>query len=506
MVQPRSQKYLYFALFLLPAFILYSVFFVYPFLNGFYVSLTNWDGLTPRSPISMEAGEFESRILGNIKKEADKDFILSIYEQTPDGSSWSRLNLTGSARRRTEAILSRSGYEPEKNRFVGFQNYIDILKGNVSETFYPRFFDQNFYTITSNLPSEIAKDELEKNFFPKCTPLDRSVFENYYLDNGETWKLNSAYSEFSFEDMIWTIPEIEKKELIPPDTVASFITALKKTSTDRNITAMNNQVDAFLSAWELSFSSQLAVKGGANGLYSLGEVKAILAGKWNARGFDLGVIGFTLFFAVFSVIGINLVAFILALALDTGIRGQKYLRSIFFLPNVLSMIIVALVWKMLFYQLFPRLTGINLWLSDPVKTPWLIVLVAIWQGAGYYMIVYLAGLQNIPTDVTEAAKIDGASSAQRFRHITLPLLVPAITISLFLTVANALKSFDLMYAMVGGAAYTLGTVPMVLDIFFDAFARKHAGLATAKAMLLFVVIFAVTGIQLYVMKKKEIEQ
>ncbi|HNQ97662.1 MAG TPA: sugar ABC transporter permease, partial [Treponemataceae bacterium] len=119
---------------------------------------------------------------------------------------------------------------------------------------------------------------------------------------------------------------------------------------------------------------------------------------------------------------------------------------------------------------------------------------------------YLAGLQNIPTDVLEAARIDGASAFQRFRSITLPLLVPAITISFFLTIANALKSFDLIYAITSGSAYTFGTVPVVLDIYFDAFARKQAGLATAKAMLLFSIIFLVTGIQLYVMKKKEVEQ
>ena len=232
----------------------------------------------------------------------------------------------------------------------------------------------------------------------------------------------------------------------------------------------------------------------------------LFAEKWNSKGFDLGVVGFTIFFAFFSVIGINLLAFALALALDTGIRGQKVLRSIFFLPNVLSMVIVALIWKMLFFQMFPRITGIDQWLSDPAKTPWLIVLVAIWQGAGYYMIVYLAGLQNIPTDVVEAAKIDGASPWQRFVHITMPLLVPALTISFFLTIANALKSFDLIYAMTSGSAYTYGTVPLVLDIYFDAFARKQAGLATAKAMLLFFVIFIITGLQLYVMKKKEVEQ
>lgn len=506
MVQPRSKKYLYFAAFLLPALVLYSLFFVYPFLNGFYVSLTNWDGLTPRAPITFDAGVFESQVLSKIDKKADRDYLLTIYQQTPEGDSWSRLALTGSSRRRVERILSKVGYEPEANRFIGFQNYADILKGKVSESFYPRSFTQNFYTVTSLLPMEIKKDGFERNFLAKLTPLERSVFENYYYEEDEFWKMNSAYGEFSLEDMIWLISEIDRDGLIPPDSVSAFIDSLKKTSISRDIGAMNALVDEFIERWDLSFNSALAVRNGANGLYALGEVKVILAAKWTAQGFDLGVIGFTAFFAFFSVIGINLVAFLLALALDTGIRGQKVMRSVFFLPNVLSMIIVALVWKMLFYQLFPRLTGIDLWLSDPAKAPWLIVLVAIWQGAGYYMIVYLAGLQNVPTDVTEAAKIDGASSWQRFTNVTLPLLVPAITISLFLTIANALKSFDLMYAMVGGSAYTLGTVPLVLDIFFDAFARKHAGLATAKAMILFAVIFAITGIQLYVMKRKEVEQ
>ncbi|UKI54443.1 MAG: sugar ABC transporter permease [Treponema sp.] len=144
-------------------------------------------------------------------------------------------------------------------------------------------------------------------------------------------------------------------------------------------------------------------------------------------------------------------------------------------------------------------------MSDSNKTPWLLVIVAVWQGCGYYMIVYLAGLQNIPTEVIEAAKIDGASGWQRFRYITLPLMIPSLTISFFLTIANALKSFDLIYAMIGPTGYATGTVPFVLDIYFDAFSLKQAGLATAKAMVLFVVIVIVTGIQLYVMKRKEVE-
>ena len=510
MVESRFRRYCYFFAFLIPCLVLYTVFFIYPFLNGFYISLTNWDGLTPRAPIVLDATTFENQILGNLKKQSDKDFLLSIYTRNDDGSSWNRLSLSGSERRKAESIMAKAGYEPDANRFVGLRNYRDILSGKISETFYPRAYSKNFYTRTSDLPQQIDKKDFDRDFLSKLNQDERAIFDRSYSDAGATFTLSDDASEFAYEDLVWLIPEIETDAAIDPDLVTTFIDTLRAATLDGSQGALDSAVGSFVAGSEtgvaLSPESADAVRKGAEGIYSLGTLKNLLSDKWVARGFDLGVIGFTVFFAVFSVIGINLLAFLLALALDSGIKGQKALRSVFFLPNVLSMIIVALIWKMLFFQLFPKLTGIDQWLSDPAKTPWLIVLVAVWQGAGYYMIVYLAGLQNIPTDVVEAAKIDGAGSWQRFKSITLPLLLPAVTISLFLTIANALKNFDMIYAMTSGSAYTFGTVPVVLDIFFDAFARKQAGLATAKAMLLFVLIFAITSIQLYVMKKREVEQ
>ena len=219
----------------------------------------------------------------------------------------------------------------------------------------------------------------------------------------------------------------------------------------------------------------------------------------------MGVVGFTLFFAFFNVVLSNLLAFFIALALDAGIQSQKVLRSVFFLPNVLSMVVVALVWSFVFAHLLPRLTGIELWMGDPGKAPWLIVLVQVWQQSGYLMVIYLAGMSNIPTDVLEAASIDGASFRRRLRHITLPLLMPAFTICLFLSLSNSLKSFDLVYAMQGPSGYATGTVPFVMDIFFDAFAKKQAGLGTAKAILLFLAIALITGIQLTISKRREVQ-
>jgi raffinose/stachyose/melibiose transport system permease protein len=220
--------------------------------------------------------------------------------------------------------------------------------------------------------------------------------------------------------------------------------------------------------------------------------------------FELGVVGFTLFFMFFNVVFSNILAFLLALALDQKLKSRNFLRTIFFLPNVLSMIVVALVWSFVFFNLMPALTGIELWMGDPAKAPWLIVMVQVWREAGYLMIIYLAGLQSIPTDVHEAALIDGARPAQKLRFVVLPLLIPALTICLFLSLSNSLKSFDLVYAMVGPSGYALGTVPFVMDIFFDAFAKRMAGLATAKAMLLFFAILIITGVQLTVMKRREV--
>lgn len=506
MVEAKSRKRFYFLVFIIPSFFLYSLFFIYPFLNGLYISLTNWDGLTPRAPISMDAAQFESKILYKLKKESDKQYLLSVYEKNAADSTYSRLSLTGSERRKVESVIGKTGYEPDRYRFVGLKNYLDIISGKVSDAFYPRSYDQSYFNISSAIPQRIEKKNFAKNFLSKIDESARTLFGRYYDDQGDFYVLKAEYSEFGYEDKIWLIPEFEMDQKISADSVSSFIAAVKKSAVEQNTAVLESSLTSFISEHSLSDASANNVRQGAEGLYALGELKVLFAEKWNSKGFDLGVVGFTIFFAFFSVIGINLLAFALALALDTGIRGQKVLRSIFFLPNVLSMVIVALIWKMLFFQMFPRITGIDQWLSDPAKTPWLIVLVAVWQGAGYYMIVYLAGLQNIPTDVVEAAKIDGASPWQRFVHITMPLLVPALTISFFLTIANALKSFDLIYAMTSGSAYTYGTVPLVLDIYFDAFARKQAGLATAKAMLLFFVIFIITGLQLYVMKKKEVEQ
>lgn len=505
MVQARSKRVFYFLAFVLPALLLYCLFFIYPFGRGLAISFTNWDGLTPKSPISMSKTEFESRILDKIPNGTDRSFLLSVYSLDPADGAYHRLSIRGAERNRVERILAGAGYEPDNYRPVGFRNYADIFTGKVDARFYPRRYTKTNYNETSDLPGEIALAEARKAFLPKLDAEGKSVFETYYTFDGESYRLKAEADEFAMEDSIWALPEVETLGLVDSSAVDKLVSDLEDAGLATDKAAADRALAAFLGEAAFSGESRRIATESANGIYGLGAVKHLLATKWVERKTDLGVIGFTIFFALLAVILSNLIAFVIALALDTRIRSRNVLRSVFFLPNVLSMIVVALIWSIVFSRLLPYISGIALWMGDPDKAPWLVVTVAVWQMAGYYMIIYLAGLQNIPTDVVEAAKIDGAKGVQVLRRITLPLLVPAITVCVFLSTANALKCFDLVYALVGPSGYALGTVPFVMDIYFDAFANKLVGLATAKATLLFIVILAITGLQLYFIKRKEVQ-
>ena len=504
-VESKLKKHGYFITFILPCVILYAFFFIYPFLKGISISTTNWDGLTPKTPISVSKSEFESQILQKIKKTSDKNFLMSVYTLNYETDSYSRLSVSGLERMKIERILSSAGYAPEKNRFVGLQNYIDIISGKVKDTFYPQKYTEVYYNAASSLPPRIEAKRADKEILKGASSEESALFLQHYTLSGENYVLKPEYSSYDIEELIWSISE-HTEGIVSDAAIDDFVRSVNTAGLAQDENAMRTTISAFFNAESLSAVSRKTVQEASDMLFELGVFRNSLSSMWTAEKTKMGVVGFTFFFAFFSVIGINLIAFILALILDSGIPGQRILRTIFFLPNVLSMIIVALIWKMLFYQILPAVSGIDIWLSDASKAPWLLIIVATWQGCGYYMIVYLAGLQNIPPDVIEASRIDGANSLQRFRFITLPLIVPAITISLFLTIANALKSFDLIYAMVGPSGYATSTVPFVLDIYYEAFAQRQAGMATSKALLLFLVILLITGLQLYVMKKREVEQ
>ncbi|MGG5252398.1 carbohydrate ABC transporter permease [Neobacillus sp. SM06] len=216
-------------------------------------------------------------------------------------------------------------------------------------------------------------------------------------------------------------------------------------------------------------------------------------------------------YTVVAIILTNVIGFALALLVTQKLKTRNVLRTIFFMPNMVGGLLLGFIWQFIFIKGFAsigQLTGIPLfnlaWLGDANTAFWGIVIVSVWQGAGYIMIIYVAALQNVPQELIEAAKIDGANRLQILRHITMPLVAPAITISLFLTTASSFKIFDANLSLTNGGPFK-STEMLALNIYTEAFVNNRYGLGEAKALLFFIVVAAITILQVTISKKKEVE-
>ncbi len=222
---------------------------------------------------------------------------------------------------------------------------------------------------------------------------------------------------------------------------------------------------------------------------------------------------FTFKYAIVMVILQNSIALLLALLVNRIKKGKTLLRTALFMPNIISFVIGAFIWSFIFLQVLPTIAKSvyalkfldQSWLGDSTLAFWSIVIVSLWTGIGYTMIIYLAALQNIPKEIIEQSKIDGANSFKRFIYITLPMIVPAITVCLFITMNGAFKQFDLVYALTNGGPGK-STRVLALDIYLEAFSSNYRyGYANAKAIVLFFVVLIITLVQLKVFKKREIQ-
>ncbi|MFD0711406.1 carbohydrate ABC transporter permease [Paenibacillus sp. GCM10027626] len=220
---------------------------------------------------------------------------------------------------------------------------------------------------------------------------------------------------------------------------------------------------------------------------------------------------FTARFTAAVVLLSNLLGFALAFILSKPLKTRNWLRTIFFMPNVLGGLLLGFIWQFIFVQSFPKIgeaTNIGLfnlpWLGTESTAFWGLVIVSVWQGAGYLMVIYIAGLTNVPGDLLEAAAIDGAKGWQILRHIVLPLIMPAVTICLFLSISWAFKSFDLNFSLTQGGPYK-STESVAMNIYYEAFKNNRYGLGTAKAIIFFVAVTVITMIQVSVTKKREVE-
>ncbi len=217
----------------------------------------------------------------------------------------------------------------------------------------------------------------------------------------------------------------------------------------------------------------------------------------------------TLHYAVVLVIGVVSIALLLALSLNSIKRFKTFLKSVFFVPAMIGAITIALIWDQLFYRLIPVIgetLGIealkfNL-LASPDTALYAVLFVHLWQAVSMPTIIFLAGLQSIPEDVYESARMDGASILKCFRHITLPFLLPTITVNTILTVKMGFTSFDYAFALTGGGPVRSTQLIGIL-IYGDAFGNMRFASANAEAMILFVIIATFSIIQIKFTNKKE---
>ncbi len=442
MIASKKNKIFYFCLFLTPAFLLYLFFFIVPFFQGIQYSFTDWNGIVPEIPFNMSKTDFETKVTGKLHDQNDLKYVHRFYVLDSSNGNYNLSNWIKEGNTHRQITTGEKRKLKKILQKIGISPIHSIGLKNYRDMFH--------------------KDE---RFVPRI--------EKQYLFN-------------EFDDLPKSInAKVFHKQLF------SHI-ALK---TDRDFLLGFYQYHPANSSYRLArdISESESEK-----------LKTLISENMYQNIIIPGVIGFTLFFVFFNVLLSNFLAFVLALILDTKMKTRNILRSIFFLPNVLSLIIVAFIWSFVFRLILPAITGISIWLGSPDLAPWAVLMVTIWQGSGYLMIIYLAGLQTIPTDIHEVAQIDGANWIQRLLRVTIPLLMPAVTICLFYSLSNSFKCFDVLLALTsGGPGYV--TTPIVLDIYFNAFNNNLFGYATAKAVLLCLIIIIITGIQLFLMKRREVE-
>lgn len=213
-------------------------------------------------------------------------------------------------------------------------------------------------------------------------------------------------------------------------------------------------------------------------------------------------LGFTALFTVVSIITVNVFSFILALLLTRGIRGTNLFRSVFFMPNLIGGIVLGYIWNLLINAVLSSF-GVDITYNAEYGF-WGLVILTNWQLIGYMMVIYVAGLQNVPNDLIEAAQIDGASPLKTLFSVKIPMVMPSVTICMFLTLTNSFKMFDQNLALTAGAPER-ETEMIALNIYNTFYGRVGwQGVGQAKAVIFFVIVGILAFLQLKITSSKEV--
>ena len=259
---------------------------------------------------------------------------------------------------------------------------------------------------------------------------------------------------------------------------------------------------AFLSFCKFKLTSQWTWVGFSNYIKALSD-SSFLHAFW-----------YTALFAFVSVVFINVLAFTVAYFLTKGIRGSNLFRTVFFMPNLIGGIVLGYIWSMIFDGILTHY-GTSILLETKYGF-WGLIILMCWQQIGYMMIIYIAGLQSVPEDMLEAAKIDGATKWQTLWRVTIPNVMPSITICTFLTLTNGFKLFDQNLALTGGRPFlqqpdgsVIKTTEMLALNIYSAFysgGGNNRGVGQAKAVVFFILVAAIGLLQLQATRKKEVQQ
>lgn len=223
----------------------------------------------------------------------------------------------------------------------------------------------------------------------------------------------------------------------------------------------------------------------------------------------LEAFGFTVSISFVIVILTNVIGIGLAALLINRFVGSNFFRAVFFLPNTMGGVVMGYIWRFIFLLVIQYLGTVLNW--SILQLPWLgteetayiaLVIVSVWQGVGYVMVIMIAALSGVPHDLSEAARIDGASSWKTFWKIKIPYCMPYVTVCLFWTISVAFKMFDVNVALTKGGPYG-STTPMALQIYYDAFNANKYGFANAESIVFFLIIFIITSIQMFLSQRKE---
>lgn len=246
---------------------------------------------------------------------------------------------------------------------------------------------------------------------------------------------------------------------------------------------------------------------------------------WNGLAIDINYVGFsnyvevfcdaaflvafakTVIYALFTVLASNIVGFALALAVTSGMKGQGLFRAGFFTPNIIGGIILGYIWNFIFsYAItdFGKILGIDWmstsWLTHPTRALIALIIVSAWQMSGYLMVIYIAGLTNVPTEHLEAARVDGATGWQIITKIKIPSIRNTIAICVFLSIARTFMSFDMNLSLTAGGPYK-STELIAYKIYQTAFTSMEFGKGQAQAMVLFIIVATISLLQVYFTKK-----